>query len=41
MWKCEEDGEIFASERGFIDHMCKKHEEKALDTWMRDEIFHE
>lgn len=41
MWECEEDGEIFPSEQVFIDHIIKNHEKKAVDTWLRDEIFNE
>jgi hypothetical protein len=41
MWKCNIDGEYFASERAFIDHMVKKHEQNALDRWLQGDIFDE
>jgi hypothetical protein len=43
MWECKVVGcrEIFASEGAFIDHMIRKHEQRALDIWLQGDIFNE
>jgi len=41
MWKCEIENcrEYFATERAFVEHMCRKHEQEALERWVGGGIF--